>query len=84
MLAVRLDPDLEARLTAVAKRTGRSKSYYARKAIEGGLDSLRRVEARRPLRKDEEEQRKIGQESLQETRSISSTGSDSRASSLSE
>jgi RHH-type transcriptional regulator, rel operon repressor / antitoxin RelB len=33
MLAVRLDPDLEARLTAVAKRTGRSKSYYARQAI---------------------------------------------------
>ena len=33
MLAVRLDPDLEARLTAVAKNTGRSKSYYARQAL---------------------------------------------------
>ena len=33
MLAVRLDADLEARLGAVAKRTGRSKSHYARQAI---------------------------------------------------
>jgi len=40
MLAVRLDPDLEARLTAVAKRTGRSKSYYARKAIEEKIEEL--------------------------------------------
>jgi RHH-type transcriptional regulator, rel operon repressor / antitoxin RelB len=40
MLAVRLDPDLEARLTAVAKRTGRSKSYYARQAIEEKIEEL--------------------------------------------
>jgi len=40
MLAVRLDPDLEARLTAVAKRTGRSKSYYARKAITEMIEEL--------------------------------------------
>jgi len=40
MLAVRLDPDLEARLTAVAKRTGRSKSYYARKAIAEMIEEL--------------------------------------------
>lgn len=40
MLAVRLDPNLEARLTAVAKRTGRSKSYYARQAIEEKIEEL--------------------------------------------
>jgi RHH-type transcriptional regulator, rel operon repressor / antitoxin RelB len=40
MLAVRLDPDLEARLTAVAKRTGRSKSYYARQAILEKIEEM--------------------------------------------
>lgn len=40
MLAVRLPDDLEARLTAVAKRTGRSKSYYARQAIEEKIEEL--------------------------------------------
>ena len=40
MLAVRLDPDLEARLTAVAKRTGRSKSHYAREAIREKIEEL--------------------------------------------
>ncbi|MCB2088154.1 MAG: DUF6290 family protein [Sphingomonadaceae bacterium] len=40
MLAVRLDPDLEARLTAVAKRTGRTKSYYARQAILEKIEEL--------------------------------------------
>ena len=40
MLAVRLDPELEARLAAVAKRTGRSKSYYARQAILEKIEEL--------------------------------------------
>jgi RHH-type transcriptional regulator, rel operon repressor / antitoxin RelB len=40
MLAVRLDPDLEARLTAVARRTGRSKSYYAREALREKIEEL--------------------------------------------
>lgn len=40
MLAVRLDADLEQRLTAVAKRTGRSKSYYAREAIRDKIEEL--------------------------------------------
>ena len=34
MLALRLPNDLEKRLDALAKKTGRSKSYYARLAIE--------------------------------------------------
>jgi RHH-type rel operon transcriptional repressor/antitoxin RelB len=34
MLALRLPADLEKRLDELAKKTGRSKSYYARLAIE--------------------------------------------------
>lgn len=40
MLAVRLDPDLEARFNAVAKRTGRSKSFYAREALREKIEEL--------------------------------------------
>ncbi len=40
MLALRLPPDIEARLDALAKRTGRSKSYYARVAILEHLEDL--------------------------------------------
>lgn len=37
-MTVRLTPELEARLEELAESTGRSKSYYARKAIEEFLD----------------------------------------------
>jgi RHH-type transcriptional regulator, rel operon repressor / antitoxin RelB len=37
---VRIPKDLDARLTAVAERTNRSKSFYARKAISSYLDDL--------------------------------------------
>ncbi len=40
MLALRLPPDLERRLDALAKRTGRSKSFYAREAIVEHIDDL--------------------------------------------
>jgi RHH-type transcriptional regulator, rel operon repressor / antitoxin RelB len=40
MLAIRLSPELEARLDALAKRTGRTKTYYAREAIEQHLEDL--------------------------------------------
>jgi RHH-type rel operon transcriptional repressor/antitoxin RelB len=33
MLAIRLPEDVEARLDALAKRTGRTKTFYARQAI---------------------------------------------------
>jgi RHH-type rel operon transcriptional repressor/antitoxin RelB len=33
MLAVRLPPELEKRLDVLAKKTGRTKSFYAREAI---------------------------------------------------
>ena len=40
MLAIRLPPEIEARLEALAKATGRSKTYYAREAIEEHLADL--------------------------------------------
>jgi RHH-type rel operon transcriptional repressor/antitoxin RelB len=40
MLAIRLPPQLEARLEKLAKATGRSKTYYAREAIEEHLADL--------------------------------------------
>jgi RHH-type rel operon transcriptional repressor/antitoxin RelB len=40
MLAVRLDKDLEERLERLAEKTGRTKTFYARAAIEAHLDDL--------------------------------------------
>jgi len=40
MLAVRLDEQTESRLEALAARTGRTKTFYARAAIEAHLDDL--------------------------------------------
>jgi RHH-type rel operon transcriptional repressor/antitoxin RelB len=40
MLALRLPPEIDERLSALAKRTGRSKSFYAREAILTHLDDL--------------------------------------------
>lgn len=40
MLAVRLDKTLEKRLEVLAARTGRTKTFYAREAIETHLEDL--------------------------------------------
>lgn len=40
MLVLHLPADIEARLNALAKRTGRSKNHYAREAIIAHLDDL--------------------------------------------
>jgi RHH-type rel operon transcriptional repressor/antitoxin RelB len=40
MLALRLPPDIEKRLASLAKKTGRSKSFYAREAILTHLEDL--------------------------------------------
>ena len=40
MLAIRLPETIEKRLDRLAKRTGRSKTYYAREAILQHLDDL--------------------------------------------
>ena len=40
MLAIRLHPDIESRLERLAKRTGRTKTFYAREAILEHLEDL--------------------------------------------
>lgn len=40
MIAVRLPEEIEQRLDALAKATGRTKSYYVREAILEHLDDL--------------------------------------------
>jgi RHH-type rel operon transcriptional repressor/antitoxin RelB len=40
MLAIRLDPDTEKRLDRLAKKTGRTKTFYAREAILVHLEDL--------------------------------------------
>lgn len=40
MLALRLTPAIEKRLTALAKKTGRTKSFYAREAIMRHLEDI--------------------------------------------
>jgi RHH-type transcriptional regulator, rel operon repressor / antitoxin RelB len=40
MLALRLPPEIERRLEALARKTGRSKSFYAREAILEHLEDL--------------------------------------------
>lgn len=40
MLALRLPKEIEKRLDQLAKRTGRTKSFYARQAIQEHLDDL--------------------------------------------
>ena len=41
MLAVRLTKDVEDRLERLALKTGRTKTFYAREAIEAHLDDLK-------------------------------------------
>ena len=40
MLAIRLPPEVEARLASLAKSTGRTKTFYAREAIIEHLEDL--------------------------------------------
>ena len=40
MLALRLPEDIEKRLAALAKKTGRTKSFYAREAIIEKMEEL--------------------------------------------
>lgn len=42
-LSIRLDAESEARLTALAERTGRSKTFYVREAIRTHLDELEEI-----------------------------------------
>ena len=67
MLSIRLDPDVERRLSELAQRTGRTKSYYARELIEGHLEDLEdrylaeaRLEKRRPPLSSRQVRKQLG------------------------
>jgi RHH-type rel operon transcriptional repressor/antitoxin RelB len=67
MLSLRLSPEIERRLTELARRTGRPKSYYARELIEGNLEDLEdrylaeaRLEKRRPPLTSRQVRRELG------------------------
>jgi RHH-type rel operon transcriptional repressor/antitoxin RelB len=67
MLAIRLPPDVERRLEELAKRTGRSKTYYARQAIIEYLDdwedyylAVQRIEENLSTASLEEVERRLG------------------------
>lgn len=42
-ISIRLDPKTEERLTALAERTGRSKTFYVRQALMTHLDELEEI-----------------------------------------
>ena len=70
MLALRLSPEIEQRLEKLAQETGRTKSYYAKKAIteflqdeEDYLLALTRLEKNNPRLSLEEVERQLGLES---------------------
>jgi RHH-type rel operon transcriptional repressor/antitoxin RelB len=67
MLAIRLKADLEKRLADLAKKTGRTKTFYAREAIErhlgdleDGYIALQRLERPARIYSSEEVERELG------------------------
>jgi RHH-type transcriptional regulator, rel operon repressor / antitoxin RelB len=67
MLSLRLDPDVERRLDALARMTGRTKSFYARALIEENLEDLEdryiaeaRLEKRRPALTSRQVRKELG------------------------
>jgi RHH-type rel operon transcriptional repressor/antitoxin RelB len=67
MLAIRLPKEIEDRLEALARQTGRTKTYYARQAILEYLDDLEdyylavaRLEENLPTIPLEEVERQLG------------------------
>ncbi|MDN2583654.1 ribbon-helix-helix protein, CopG family [Aquibium sp. ELW1220] len=56
--SIRLEPEIEARLDALAARTGRTKAYYLRELIANGLGDLEdyytAVEVSERIRRGEE------------------------------
>ena len=67
MLALRLPPEIEMRLDALAKRTGRTKSFYAREAI---LQHLAGLEARADAERQalQPDQRALAEECRRQSR----------------
>ncbi len=66
-LSIRLDPEVEKRLSELARRTGRTKSYYARELIEKNIEDLEdhylaeaRLEKRRPSLSNRQVRKELG------------------------
>ena len=64
MLAVRLDPELEARLTAVAKQTGRSKSHVVRETLRDRIEELEDLAAAERALRDYDPAKNISVEQM--------------------
>ena len=67
MLAIRLNEEIEQRLARLAKRTGRTKTYYAREAIlehledmEDAYTALYRLEHPQPAISSRKAKRELG------------------------
>jgi RHH-type rel operon transcriptional repressor/antitoxin RelB len=67
MLSIRLDPDVERRLSELARRTGWTKSHYVRELIEGNIEDLEdrylaeaRLEKRRPSLTSRQMRKELG------------------------
>ena len=69
MLSIRLDPEIERRLSELAKKTGRTKTDYARELIEENIEDLEdryvaeaRLEKRRPSLTSKQVRKSLGLE----------------------
>jgi RHH-type rel operon transcriptional repressor/antitoxin RelB len=69
MLSIRLSPDTDRRLSKLARRTGRTKSYYVRELIESNMEDLEdrylaeaRLERRRPSLTSQQVRKRLGLE----------------------
>jgi RHH-type rel operon transcriptional repressor/antitoxin RelB len=69
MLSLRIAPDVERRLDALARITGRTKSFYIRELIEENLEDLEdryiaeaRLEKRRPALSSRQVRKELGLE----------------------
>jgi len=69
MLSIRLNPDTDRRLSELARRTGRTKSYYVRELIESNMEDLEdrylaeaRLERRRPSLTSRQVRKQLGLE----------------------
>jgi RHH-type rel operon transcriptional repressor/antitoxin RelB len=69
MLSIRLTPEMDRRLSELARRTGRTKSFYVRELIESNLEDLEdrylaeaRLEKRRPSLSSRQVRKQLGLE----------------------
>lgn len=67
MLAIRLDKEIEERLARLARRTGRTKTFYAREAILEHLEdmedtflAIERIQDKEPTYSLDEVKRELG------------------------